>query len=551
MSVFAPLRVEQALTLINRWFDDTTERFTSPDAPPDHPLRAGDYSLMLNVESRRVTLEERVEGDADDDSGGWHGALSPDEVRADWLVPLTTLIGARLDTLRRETSFRAWRFHVDARFATCEGRVQATLFAQRDAQHIDALRQAMQDHQRDVLTHGDAPTDPTSTLFYCGNALNRELYPQPDIPALLRDCERIQQLNQGCAALTEHRHWIAYLLSNYVERECLPRWFTVQETPWRERQYQRRPDAPPPTADETALLLYTALIILRFEPSYSKSRGLQFLTLAQQLGIKKAAAYLKTGTGALAQDVVTFESEQVSCEANDVLARVTVHIREESAAAYTQALAFLCRLLAHDFPRSYALKLKSGVREWLPIKGLARNDTHRFFANALTYEACHPALERYARAAARQYEWYADAVAEKCCMPGSYAVFGLALAGEAYFPLLADTMTLVDDEHQSVQDGFIKAFMTRYTLNPQTAPALVACLRVATDALKLKLPPTDDAGTLRALAAALCDMPSDEAYTVLFRLWGKPEPLAKRAAKASGETGALWQALLDAAGLRA
>ncbi|WP_202628344.1 hypothetical protein, partial [Cronobacter dublinensis] len=73
MSVFAPLRVEQALTLINRWFDDTTERFTSPDAPPDHPLRAGDYSLMLNVESRRVTLEERVEGDADDDPGGWHG----------------------------------------------------------------------------------------------------------------------------------------------------------------------------------------------------------------------------------------------------------------------------------------------------------------------------------------------------------------------------------------------------------------------------------------------------------------------------------------------
>ncbi|CCJ84930.1 Uncharacterized phage-encoded protein [Cronobacter dublinensis 582] len=319
--------------------------------PQHHHLQAGYFTLRSGVGENLHTF-------------------SQPRFSREGLAPDSTLIGARLDTLRRETSFRAWRFHVDARFATSEGRVQATLFAQRDAQHIDALRQAMQDHQRDVLTHGDAPTDPTSTLFYCGNALNRELYPQPDIPALLRDCERIQQLNQGCAALTEHRHWIAYLLSNYVERECLPRWFTVQETPWRERQYQRRPDAPPPTADETALLLYTALIILRFEPSYSKSRGLQFLTLAQQLGIKKAAAYLKTGTGALAQDVVTFESEQVSCAANDVLARVTVHIREESAAAYTQALAFLCRLLAHDFPRSYALKLKSGVREWLPIKGL-------------------------------------------------------------------------------------------------------------------------------------------------------------------------------------
>ncbi|ELY6274168.1 DUF6138 family protein [Cronobacter muytjensii] len=549
MSVFAPLRAPQALALINRWFDDTTERFTSPDAPPDHPLRAGDYSLMLNVESRRVTLEERDEGEADDDPAGWHGALSPDEVRADWLAPLTALIGARLDMLRRETPFRYCRFHIEARFATSEGLLQTTLFEHRDTQYIDELRQAMQAYQRDVLEKGDAPTDPTSTLFYCGNALNHDLFPQPDLPTLLRDCERIQQLNKGSAALAEHRHWIAYLLSDYVERECLPRWFTVQENAWRERQYERRPDTPPPAADESELLLYTAVIILRFEPSYSKSKGLQLLTLAQQLGIKKAAAYLKTGTGVLAQDVATFESEQVKCAANDVIAQVTVQIREETAAAYEQALAFLCRLLAHEFPRSYALKLKSGAKHGLPVKGLARNDTHRFFANALTFERLHPALERYARAAMRQYEWYSDAQAEKCCMPGSYAVFGLALASEAYFPLLADYMALVDDEHQSVQDGFINAFVARYALNARTAPALVACLRVATDALKLKLPLTDDAGTLRALAMAFRDLSPDEACAVLFRLWGKPERLAKRVAKTSGETDARWQALLEAAGL--
>lgn len=82
-------------------------------------------------------------------------------------------------------------------------------------------------------------------------------------------------------------------------------------------------------------------------------------------------------------------------------------------------------------------------------------DTHRFFANALAYTELHPLLEEYAREAMKEFEWYEDTEDEKTVMPGSYAVFGLGLSSERYFPLVETYMGLVDDEHQLVHDKFI------------------------------------------------------------------------------------------------
>ncbi|WP_226374187.1 DUF6138 family protein [Pectobacterium quasiaquaticum] len=92
------------------------------------------------------------------------------------------------------------------------------------------------------------------------------------------------------------------------------------------------------------------------------------------------------------------------------------------------------------------------------LPGNGRPPTHRFFANALQYASNYPLLEDYARTAIEEFEWYADSEGEKCCMPGSYAVFGLGLTEAGYFPLVKDYMESVDDEHQSVQDAFIRAF---------------------------------------------------------------------------------------------
>ncbi|AUP76589.1 hypothetical protein CWS02_11950 [Enterobacter sp. EA-1] len=74
--------------------------------------------------------------------------------------------------------------------------------------------------------------------------------------------------------------------------------------------------------------------------------------------------------------------------ANDVLAHMTLHMREESCAAYQQALDFIVRLLEQGFPRHYHITLKSTVKAFLPVKGLARSDTHRFLQMRWATRSC-------------------------------------------------------------------------------------------------------------------------------------------------------------------
>ncbi|WP_312689348.1 DUF6138 family protein [Kosakonia sp.] len=546
MPVAPSLSVERALALVNRWFDEATTRH-APEGADDNPLRAADYALILNCEAQRVTLDNEIGRfrDDDQDAEDWLGTLTQTEVNTVWLPAITALI-----LLRLPKAFSYYRFRAKARFATVDGLLEATLVNEIHHAKIAQLRQAMARWQNAVLEQGTAATDPTSTLFYCSNALNPDLYPQPDIAMLLRGCALIEQRNRGTPQQAEHRHWIAFQLSEWVEKHFLPHYFTVEKSGWGERTYHLKPDAPTlcDSDDGTQpldLLLYVAVLILRFEPSYSKPTGLQYLALAQQLGSKKAGRYLREGSGALAETVL--QRPEVVCSANDVLAHVTIEIREEKAAAWQHALAFIVRLLEQGFPRNYKIKLKSTAKNYLPLKGLARSDTHRFFASALQYPPLFAQLEAYARNAMQQYEVYADAEAEKSCMPGTYATFGLALSCERYFPLLRDYMSLVDEEHQSVQDAFCKVFIERYALNEKTLPVLVACLRCATMSLKLKLPQLEDEQMLRLLVAQLSPLPGYTVEHILFLLWGKREKLNKLAAKARGEKQQLYRALCAAA----
>lgn len=551
MAVVTPFPVERALAVVNRWFDETAARHAPSQAAfptEDNPLRAADYALTVNCDAQRITLESDAERfrENDADSDDWLGALTAEEVNRVWIPAITSLIEQRL-----HAAFNYYRFRVDARFATCDGLLAVTLLDVVNTAKIDQLRCAMETWQRQVLEEGDAPTDTNSTLFYCSNALNTDLYPQPDIAGLLRGCARIEQLNRSHPALAEHRHWMVFQLSEWIEQHFLPRYFTVEKSGWGERHYHLKPQATLLVDSEDGaqpldLLLYVAVLILRFEPSYSKPTGLQYLALAQQLGSEKAGRYLREGSGTLAD--CEHRSPQMHGCANDVLAHITLHMREESCAAYQQALDFIVRLLEQGFPRHYHITLKSTVKAFLPVKGLARSDTHRFFANSLGYPELHGVLERYARVAIHQYEWYADAEAEKNCMPGSYAVFGLALTSARYFPLLCDYMSQVDDEHQSVQDAFISAFIGHYRLNEQTLPVLVCCLCRATGALKIKLQSQlDDESLLRLLAAQLARLPSHSVEHILTLVWGKRDKVVKLAAKADGDKQSLYQALLRAA----
>ena len=199
---------------------------------------------------------------------------------------------------------------------------------------------------------------------------------------------------------------------------------------------------------------------------------------AKELGSKKAAMYLKEGTGILPNELIHYKDSEVECDANDVFAEISVKIKQESATAYDKALDFIIALLNADFPASYYIKFSSKApKQFLDIKGIAKSPTHRFFAQALQYEELRPKLVAYAEVAMKEFQWYNDVEeGEKSCMPGSYAVFGLGLIGEEYFPLVSQYFALLDDEHQMIHKYFVSALIDRYGVNEKSLPLI--CLGI-------------------------------------------------------------------------
>ena len=195
---------------------------------------------------------------------------------------------------------------------------------------------------------------------------------------------------------------------------------------------------------------------------------------AKELGSKKAAMYLKEGTGILPNDLIHYKDSDIECDANDVFAEISVKIKQESATAYDKALNFIIALLKADFPASYHIKFSSKApKQFLSIKGIEKSPTHRFFAQALQYEELRPKLVTYAEVAMKEFQWYNDVEeGEKSCMPGSYAVFGLGLIGEEYFPLVSQYFSLLDDEHQMVHKYFVSALIDRYGVNEKSLPLI-------------------------------------------------------------------------------
>ena len=195
---------------------------------------------------------------------------------------------------------------------------------------------------------------------------------------------------------------------------------------------------------------------------------------AKELGSKKAAMYLKEGTGILPNDLIHYKDSEVECDANDVFAEISVKIKQESAMAYDKALDFIIALLKADFPASYHIKFSSKApKQFLDIKGIAKSSTHRFFAQALQYEELRPKLVAYAEVAMKEFQWYNDVEeGEKSCMPGSYTVFGLGLIGEEYFPLVSQYFALLDDEHQMIHKYFVSALIDRYGVNEKSLPLI-------------------------------------------------------------------------------
>ena len=277
--------------------------------------------------------------------------------------------------------------------------------------------------------------------------------------------------------MEEYLWCLLYYSNQWKEQVFVPLYYNVKGEDWL-KEYTLKKDLEVKNIDQAKLNLFIQQALWRIkykEYSWDVRFACEDLErAAKELGSEKAAMYLKKGTGNLPENIIHYKDDDIECDANDVFAEINVKIKQESAIAYDKALDFIIALLKTDFPRSYQIKFSSKApKQFLDIKGIAKSSTHRFFAQALQYEELHSKIAAYAEAAMKEFEWYNDVEeGEKSCMPGSYAVFGLGLVGEEYFPLVSKYFELLDDEHQMVHKYFVSALIDRYGVNEKSLPLI-------------------------------------------------------------------------------
>lgn len=512
-------------------------------------------SVVLEYADERAMIGDAYLDDFDferDARGSYHpstGSISEESIRGIVVPKLASFMQEKLDNLPQaaliDYSFSLW-----GKFQTENGKINVLILKQVDPVKKEQLLERVADYL-EKLEEMTAPTDPLETFFLARHLLDRDLFPKLDTSKIISVFEQILDLNKGNhPQLTEHRHTIVHALRDWAEQDWLLQHFDRKELQWGQRVYTKKAEQHLGSIDqgEMELFLYTAVAILKYEPSYARDTGSEFLERAKELGSKHAARIMLEGSGSIAREYTQMANEVVECKANDVFATVTISVKQEGEECYAQAIRFLCQLLRAGFPKSYQIKLKSKEKQLLPIKGLAKSATHRFFANALAYPSLHPLLEEYAREAICEYEWYTDTEGEKNCMPGTYAVFGLGLADERYFPLVEHYMKQVDEEHQSVQNYFAEAFVEKHGVNARTIPTLTICLLHGTDSMKLKIKEqVEEEANLAALLDSIRLCESYQVEHLAYIVWGGLAKLKSAAAKAKGEKADMLKHLVEAA----
>ncbi|WP_433945063.1 DUF6138 family protein [Paenibacillus sp. SN-8-1] len=359
-------------------------------------------------------------------------------------------------------------------------------------------------------------------LFFFANLLvNPDLMKQEEqeIDPLIR------QLSDKLRKFPKRRdEWVRHYTSafkHWAQKQFLPRYFDPVGDYGQEWVMKERTDLTAVDSGELNFFLYAALQIGSSDPNTRQV----YLELAVQLGSEQALAYLNTGSGQFSS---AYRGERMEGKNNDVTKMIEIRILSEEEQAYGEALNYIIGLLRQGFPKSYRLKLKSSQKHFLPVKKLAKSKLHQFFANALSYPSLYPKLAEYADTAMEEFAWYEDVEpGEKSVMPGTYAVMGLGLYSEAYFPLVCRYMELVDTEHQMVQDGYAEAFVATHGVKVEHMPVIVSILLGGNEEGRpVKNITIDRPELAEALIQALKGRENHEVELVLCRIFGSPKKLS-------------------------
>ena len=284
-----------------------------------------------------------------------------------------------------------------------------------------------------------------------------------------------------CDALQRLAGWneISHALRQYIEKQVQERYFLVGERDDGFTVFPPctvLPELRPEDADESLLRFacYAAVCHTVYGASYDSLTTQHILGLVSQLRPDMVKQLKTGGSGKLPKDIQHRKTEHFTASANDAFAVIRITARDSTEACYAEILDYLCAVLEQEeFPRSYSVEFRGKEKLYLPIPGLPRKGVHQLFACAVRYPDLHPAMERYARLAMREFEWYQNLADEACAMPGTFAVFALGLEGEPWAPLVTEYLDLCDDEHSSLQEKFLHALIRKFGFQPWTLGVLV------------------------------------------------------------------------------
>ena len=291
-------------------------------------------------------------------------------------------------------------------------------------------------------------------------------------------CENAVSL---CDAMRRLAGWqeIRYALEKYIEKQVQERYFLVGECEDGFTVFPPctvRPELQTEDVDEGLLRFacYVAVCHTVYGQSFESLTTEHILGLVSQLCPDMVKELKTAGSGKLPPNIQKRKTKHLTASANDAFATIRITAKDSTEECYDEALDYLCAVLEQEeFPRSYSVEFRGKEKLYLPIPGLPKKGVNQLFACAVQHPNLHPAIERYARLAMREYEWYQNLADEACAMPGSFAVFALGLEGEQWAPLVAEYLDLCDDEHSSLQAKFLHALIRKFGFQPWTLGVLV------------------------------------------------------------------------------
>ena len=284
-----------------------------------------------------------------------------------------------------------------------------------------------------------------------------------------------------CDALRRLAGWkeMDHTLRQYIEKQVRDLYFVVGE---REDGFTAfppctvRPELRPEDVDEGLLRFacYVAVCYTVYGLSFEYLTTEHILGLVSQLRPNMVKELKTHGSGKLPPNIQKRKTKHLTASANDAFATIRITARDSTEECYGEILDYLCAVLEQpEFPRSYSIEFRGPEKLYLPIPGLPKKGVNQLFACAVQHPNLHPAMERYARLAMREFEWYQNLADEACAMPGTFAVFALGLEGPKWWGLVCDYLDRCDDEHSSLQEKFIHAFFKKYGFTAQSLPVLV------------------------------------------------------------------------------